>query len=161
MAKVIERQVTVTKTPDVSRVISEWVHLFNQWDFPALLGLPSCFNIKHVRFVDQLTIQIYHFPVILFHQLVVYQVQLLQFKNKIERLGGAFQSKIDETVGIVISSQGISNLEIFTLLIRLTFFLWRWNCKRWIKNCKKHRHWIFTLSQKNFWSEIQNRSSDR
>jgi len=30
-------------------------------------------------------------------------------QKEVERLGGTFSSKIDETVGIVISSQGISN----------------------------------------------------
>ncbi len=31
-------------------------------------------------------------------------------QKEVERLGGKFSSKIDETVGIVISSQGISHL---------------------------------------------------
>ncbi len=31
-------------------------------------------------------------------------------QKEVERLGGTFQTKIDETVGIVISSQGILNL---------------------------------------------------
>jgi hypothetical protein len=31
-------------------------------------------------------------------------------QKEVERLGGTFQAKIDETVGIVISSQGILNL---------------------------------------------------
>jgi hypothetical protein len=30
-------------------------------------------------------------------------------QKEVERLGGKFSSKIDDTVGIVISSQGISN----------------------------------------------------
>ena len=38
-------------------------------------------------------------------------------QKQVEQLGGTYQTKIDDTVGIVISSQGILNLLIFLLLL--------------------------------------------
>ena len=43
-------------------------------------------------------------------------------QKEVERLGGTFQSKIDENVGIVISSQGISFIHLHSL-IQHTFSL--------------------------------------
>ncbi len=37
-------------------------------------------------------------------------------QKEVERLGGTFSSKIDETVGLVISSQGISHFDFYSFI---------------------------------------------
>ncbi|CAM4807466.1 unnamed protein product [Rotaria magnacalcarata] len=76
LAKVIEKQVTINKTPDVSRVIQEPTYDSNL----PLFGYTT-------SSAGRLSISV------------------ATIQKEVERLGGTFSSKIDQTVGIVISSK--------------------------------------------------------
>ncbi|CAF0764637.1 unnamed protein product [Rotaria sordida] len=76
LAQVIEKQVTITKTPDVSRVIQEPTYDSN---------LPLSGYV--VSSAGRLSSSV------------------ATIQKEVERLGGTYSSKIDENVGIVISSK--------------------------------------------------------
>lgn len=76
LAKAVERQVTVTKTPDVQRVIQEP-------DYDSSLPLSGYVVSSAGRLTSSVS----------------------TIQKEVERLGGTFSTKIDDSVGIVISSQ--------------------------------------------------------
>ncbi|CAF1051763.1 unnamed protein product [Rotaria sordida] len=84
LAKVVEKQATITKTPDVSRIIQE-----STYDPNLLLSGYVVLSADHLS------------------------SSLVTIQKEVERLDGILSSKIDDIVGIVVNLQGIFPFKFF------------------------------------------------
>ncbi|CAF1049126.1 unnamed protein product [Rotaria sordida] len=82
--KVVEKQATITKTPDVSRIIQK-----STYDPNLLLSGYVVLSADHLS------------------------SSLATIRKEVERLDGILSSKIDDTVGIVVNLQSIFPFKFF------------------------------------------------